>query len=136
MTFSRFHIVLGESPIHGLGVFATKNFKKGEIIEVCPIINVIGNEEAILLAKSAEVGEFVFETKEGNALSLGYGSFYNHSYEPNADYKAIHLESVNREALQIMAWRPIKKGAEILINYNGDPKDKTPVFGDEGWWWD
>jgi len=58
MTFSRFHIVLGESPIHGLGVFATKNFKKGEIIEVCPIINVIGNEEAILLAKSAEVGEF------------------------------------------------------------------------------
>ena len=136
MTFSRFHIVLGESPIHGLGVFATKNFKKGEILEICPIISIIGHAEATLLATSAEVGEFVFETPTGNALSLGYGSFYNHSYEPNADYKVTHLESIERDCLKILAWKRIKKGDEIFINYNGDPKDQTIVFGDDGWWWD
>ena len=67
-------VVLGKSGVHGLGVFANRNFKKGDIVEICPIMAVDGKAETILLAKSTDFGNFVFETDKGCALAMGYGS--------------------------------------------------------------
>jgi SET domain-containing protein len=48
------------------------------------------------------------------AIALGYGSLYNHSYNPNARY--VFRES--EECLEFIALRDIEPGEEITINYN------------------
>ncbi len=57
------------------------------------------------------------------ALALGYGSLYNHSYEPNARY-----EASRRRTKIFVALRKIATGEEITINYNGEPGDRSPVW--------
>lgn len=57
---------------------------------------------------------YVFGWGDGRtALALGYGSLYNHSYDPNATT----LETTDE--LVITATRDIAQGDEILINYMG-----------------
>jgi hypothetical protein len=47
------------------------------------------------------------------ALALGYGSLYNHSYEPNA------MTVETGDELVLSAARKIRVGDEIYINYMG-----------------
>jgi SET domain-containing protein len=54
---------------------------------------------------------------------LGYGSIYNHSHSPNADWK----QNFKTNSMVYRAIKPIKKGEEILVNYNGEPDDMTPI---------
>ncbi|HZU37814.1 MAG TPA: SET domain-containing protein-lysine N-methyltransferase, partial [Gemmataceae bacterium] len=56
------------------------------------------------------------------AIALGYGSLYNHSYMPNARY-----DDEPGPAMTFTALRTIRPGEEITVNYNGDPKDRSPV---------
>ncbi len=53
---------------------------------------------------------------------LGYGSLYNHSFEPNARY-----DDLGSQVKLYTAIRAIEAGREITINYNGEPTDRTPV---------
>ncbi len=56
------------------------------------------------------------------ALVLGYGSLYNHSYEPNATY----VKEPSNGVVTFRAIRNIKAGEEITVNYNnGNPDDKS-----------
>lgn len=107
----------------GRGVFALKDFKKGEIIESCPVINITPKER-----KRAEKTIFSYyiypwrSTRSG-CLVLGYGSIYNHSFDPNADWK----QNFKANTMVYRALRPIKNGEEITVNYNGEPDDKTLI---------
>ena len=56
-------------------------------------------------------------------MALGYGSLYNHSYQPNARY-----DDGRGQTKIFMAIRDIALGEEIVVNYNGEPDDKTPVW--------
>ena len=57
---------------------------------------------------------------------LGFGSLYNHSYEPNAKY----VRRVSKRVVEFVAIKDIKKGQEITVNYNfGDPDDKSKPWG-------
>ena len=56
------------------------------------------------------------------ALALGYGSLYNHSYNPNARY-----DDVGRQIKEYSALRDIQRGEEITINYNGAEDILDPV---------
>ena len=59
------------------------------------------------------------------AIALGFGSIYNHSYEPNATYKIKPKEKI----IEFVAIKNIEKNNEITVNYNfGNPKDKTPLW--------
>ena len=49
-----------------------------------------------------------------NALSLGFGSMYNHDNPANLRYEA----SVENESMRYFAVRDIKKDEELTINYN------------------
>ncbi len=105
----------------GRGVFARAPIRKGTVIEhvpvlVVPIKNLVGGLENPTLRKY-----FYIWGKGTVAISLGYGSLYNHSYAPNAEYEHSTRSMIYR------ALRNIKKGEEITINYNGDPKDRSPV---------
>lgn len=105
-----------ESPTGaGRGVFATVPFDEGDVIEHCPMLIADGDQGAAL-----EIGaeSYVFRWGEtATALALGYGSLYNHSYDPNATT----LET--EDELVITATRPIAVGDEIFINYMGTERD-------------
>jgi hypothetical protein len=51
------------------------------------------------------------------ALSLGFGSLYNHARDPNAAY---FLDRANR-TMTYYALEDIPPGREICINYSGEP---------------
>ena len=57
-------------------------------------------------------------------IALGYGSMYNHSYEPNAKYK----RNFSNQTITFVAIKPIKKREEITVNYNGDPINQEKVW--------
>lgn len=113
------------SPLHGLGVFTASNIPIDSIIEICPIIFL--PEEDIPTLKNTVINNYYFEwgpELKNGAIALGYGSIYNHSFEPNACYDI----DMDNNRLYILAYRNIVSGEEITINYNGDPSDKAPLW--------
>ena len=54
---------------------------------------------------------------------MGYGSLYNHSYRPNA-----RCDDESGQTKVFRALREIAPGEEIVVNYNGEPEDETPVW--------
>jgi uncharacterized protein len=112
---------------YGRGIFATRDIKKGVLIHESPVI-VSPRDEYKYLKKTIMI-EYVFwwgEDYEECALALGYGSLFNHSFTPNALYKL----NLKNQTIDIFAYTDIKTGDEILINYNGDPQDKEPMWFD------
>ena len=61
---------------------------------------------------------------EDKALALGYGSLYNHSYTPNARY----FTNIENQSIDFYARKDIREGEEIMVNYNGDPEDQSPLW--------
>ncbi len=105
------------------GVFARRPIEKGEVIERVPVI-VLQAEEVGEYPKERGLGAYVFEWGRGTvALALGYGSLYNHSYEPNARYNF-----PGRRTMHFVALRKIASGEEITVNYNGEPSDRRLVW--------
>lgn len=121
-------IYISESKINkaGQGVFAAQDIKKDEIIEVCPVI-IVPNKDVSNLKKSILINYYFYfgEKNELLAIALGFGSIYNHSYEPNATYKKKTKEKV----IDFIAIKDIKKNEEITTNYNyGNSEDKTTIW--------
>lgn len=120
------YVTHSKIPNAGLGVFAAKNIKKGEVIEACPIIalssfDVANLEQSILITYTFFYGE----QKEKALLVLGYGSMYNHSYNPSAEY-LIHESD---EKVTFSAIRNIQKDEEITFDYKqGNPHNNKPLW--------
>ena|SRR3989338_8076096 len=110
----------------GRGVFAARDIKKDEIIEKCPVIEVPKHDVSNLRESILVTYFFYFgKNKERLAIALGFGSIYNHTYEPNATYKIKHRE----KTIDFIALSDINKDDEITVNYNyGNPKDKSPLW--------
>lgn len=113
-------------PGAGRGVFAKFAFKKGELIEECPVIEIAVHDpsntnEGTLITYFYYFGKI----KERANLALGFGSLYNHTYEPNATY----TENYKEKTMSFVALKDIKSGEEITVNYNqGQKKDKKPLW--------
>lgn len=110
----------------GRAVFSMRFIASGEIIERCPLI-VLPAQDFHTLLSSHLADYFFYFNKEENtlALSLGFGSLYNHALYPNANYLLDHDE-------RMMTYRAIKNiqpGTEICINYTGEAgRDFTEWF--------
>lgn len=118
-------IYFGPSELHGRGVFAARDIEPGEIIEICPVL-VFSKEELVHIQQTF-LDDYYFDWgTDGNyyALCLGYGSLYNHEYEPNAEY------GMDFDALTIdfYAIKHIPAGAEITVNYNGEAGNREKVW--------
>ena len=111
----------------GFGVFTTREFKPDTIIEISPVI-ILSEEDRIQVEKT-KLYNYIFawgpEEKEA-AVGLGYISMYNHSYDSNCEYEM----DFDSKTMTIKTMKPIKKGNELFINYNGNSDDKTPVWFD------
>ena len=105
----------------GRGVFARVLIPEGTVFERVPLL-VIPAAEVLEGEDSRVLQDYVFEYKKEVALALGYGSLYNHSYNPNARY-----DDAGRQIKEFRALRDIQPGEEITINYNGAEDIMDPV---------
>src|SRR5687767_14430251 len=92
---------------HGRGVFATRRFAKGQLVELCPTVEVPDAEV------SGRLDDYVYSSvKDGDVLLvLGYGMLYNHSDDPNVEY----LQE-DPSVLSFRALRSVKPGEELTID--------------------
>ncbi|MCL6096467.1 MAG: SET domain-containing protein-lysine N-methyltransferase [Patescibacteria group bacterium] len=110
----------------GRGVYARCDIQKDEIIEKCPVIEVPKHDMANLRESFLVTYFFYFgKNKERLAVALGFGSIYNHTHKPNAEYQIKPVEG----CIDFIALNDIKKDEEITINYNpGIPKNKSSLW--------
>ena len=106
------------------GVFASENIKKGETVEICPVIVVPKKHEKMIDKTHLLNYYYLWGPQNQPAIALGYGSLYNHSFSPNIEYE----EKVKKKVLVFKALRNIKKGEELKSNYNGDHDSKDEVW--------
>lgn len=112
----------------GRGVFALEDLSKGEIIEICPLLEVAVDD--VFALTDSLLGTYYFSfTDEPDkvAIALGYGSIYNHSYHPNSTYK----KNSKDKTLEFKTIKAIKKDEEITVNYNrGEPDSRDQLWED------
>jgi len=93
---------------HGRGVFATRRFAKGEVVESCPTVELPDGDV------TGRLGDYVYTSiKEGDVvLVLGYGMLYNHSSNPNVEYVQDEPST-----MMFIALRAVRPGEELTIDY-------------------
>jgi SET domain-containing protein len=114
-------ICIGRVKSKGRGVFARCSIKKNAVIERVPVLLVPIADLVDGLGNSTLNKFFYHWDRKHVAVCLGYGSLYNHSFEPNARY--VH----GKDVVTYRALRDIEAGEEVTINYNFDPRDRTPM---------
>lgn len=101
----------------GRGVFASRPFREGELVDACPVILFNGAFKSI----PSEVRELLFnwgvlaDTGAMHGLVLGYGSLYNHDNPANMRFEAVAAQRL----MHFIAVRDIGVDEELTVNYNG-----------------
>ncbi len=105
------------------GVFAQQQIKKGECIEICPILRISKDDTAAIHEESLVSYMFYFGDKKDEALiALGFGSLYNHTDIPNAQYTIKSEENI----IEFTAVKDIQKDEEITVTYAKE--ENTPLW--------
>lgn len=118
-------LYIAPSELGGRGVFAGMPIKKGDLVEVCPVIVLKEGEMAVLDTTTLYDYYFLWgDDQKKCAIALGFGSLYNHFAPSNCDY----FMEFEDQFIEIYAVRDIEAGEEITINYNGDPEDNAPTW--------
>jgi len=108
------NLYIGNSKIHGRGVFSNLEIKPESIIETCPVIKM--KLEELVFRKSLVLNYYPFlidERKGYGGIVLGYGSLYNHS----KNFNTIYYYDPKRKVMIYEALCKIKSDEEITINY-------------------
>lgn len=112
-------------PNKGRGVFAIEDIKKGEVIEVSPVVVFPSNETDLI--SQTQLKDYVFLwDKEKSALPLGVGAVFNHSDTPNSYYQ----KRLHREDMVFIATQDINAQEEITVSYGEEwwkLRDKKPL---------
>ncbi|MCF6359980.1 MAG: SET domain-containing protein-lysine N-methyltransferase [Cyclobacteriaceae bacterium] len=100
----------------GRGVYAGRGYKKGEIVEECPIIVLYKPFEQLDPSLQTIIFNWgsLTKTEPSNALVLGYGAIYNHANPANMLYKGV----LENHSIQYIAAKDVKKDEELTVNYN------------------
>jgi len=108
----------------GRGVYTSEAIPANTVVEVSPVI-VMPAADRTHLDKTL-LHDYIFEWQEGCCMALGYIPMYNHSYKSNCEY----LMDYGDGTMLIKTVRPVKKGEELTINYNGDWNNGKKVWFD------
>ena len=109
----------------GRGVFASEDISAGYLIEEAPVI-VLPAQDRPLLDQTL-LHDYIFEWGEdgtGCAVALGYISIYNHAHPSNCEYELDYDSST----IRVRTIREIRAGEELVVNYNGDFDNSSPVW--------
>lgn len=118
----KIYLAQSQIPNAGKGVFAAREIKKDEIVEVAPILILEFTD--FVNTKWNLLFEYYFWMDDFVVLALGYGSLYNHSKQPNCEYKINRKEKI----ITFIAKRKILKNEELCFNYSGSSSSKTPLW--------
>ncbi len=121
------YLYLEKTNSKGRCVFTKQKIDVNIIIEVSPVI-VMSAADRVLLDKTL-LHDYIFEwgeNKDKCCMALGFVPMYNHSYTSNCEY----FMNFDEETIQIKTIRPIEKGEELTINYNGDWNNNKKVWFD------
>lgn len=99
-------VVAGPAGRKGMGVFALRAFQEGEFIFRRRHGRVVRNSEVPSLSR-AEQPHLCELDYDRCAILLPPGCYLNHSCDPNA----------MRSGVKVFAWRRIRRGDEITIDY-------------------
>lgn len=108
---------LDKSAIHGIGVFADQDIKKGEVIfTASPVLDVNITQDQFNSLEEAEKQEvrywgFWVESEKVWHVDFDHIHFINHSFEANTTQDFSHSEAY------LIASRDIKRGEELTQNY-------------------
>jgi len=100
----------------GRGVFASKAFRKEEVVEICAVIVLRGSFRKLPVEIQRLVyGWHLLASEPGtHALSFGYGSLYNSANPANMSFHADRHEAL----LRFIAARDILADEELTVNYS------------------
>lgn len=118
----KIYLAQSKIPNAGKGVFAAEEIKKGEVIEVAPIL-VLEFSDFVNTTWNL-LFEYYFWMDDYVVLAFGYASLYNHSKEPNCEYKI----DKEKKVVTFTALKKISKGEEIVFNYKGNSSSKSPLW--------
>lgn len=115
--------------IKGRGVFASRDFSAGDLVEVCPVIILLRPYNQLPPRLKTMVFSWgnLTNTSPSSALALGFGSLYNHDNPANLRYQAM----ADDEVLHYIAVDDIKKDDELTINYNTG--GGSPTSDNDSW---
>jgi len=113
---------VGESPGKGRGVFATRAFLRGEVVEVAPVVVVPADEQARIDGTLLE--SYLFLWGDTVAFALGFGALYNHAWEPNLEYR----KRLDEHVIEFVAVRDIEAGVEVVRNYTLSAPERTGLW--------
>lgn len=98
----------------GRAVYCVEDISKDSLIEICPVIIMNSADTDTIHTTRLHDFYFVWDIEKGtSAIALGYGSLYNHSEKPNAEF----LVSKETAEIRIIATEDIPSGTEIMIDY-------------------
>jgi SET domain-containing protein len=111
-------IAVGNAGQKGLGVFALRTFGKEEFIFRRRHGRIVRSSDLGLLSddERRHLCELDFDR---SAVLLPPGCYLNHSCDPNA----------MRSGVRVFAWRDIRKGEEITIDYRLNAFDDSDISG-------
>lgn len=110
----------------GKGVFTREDIPANTVIEISPVIVMTAADRKSL--DQTLLHDYIFEWQDGCCMALGLIPMYNHSYESNCEY----FMDYEDHTMMLKTVRPILKGEEITINYNGDWNNGSRVWFDKG----
>lgn len=118
-------LFIAPSSLGGRGVFSSKLIAAGSIIEICPALVLPKKDRPHLDQTKLHDYYFIWGADDNHcAIVLGYGSLYNHAYEPNAEYEPDFVA----DTLTFYALDNIPAGTEITVNYSGDPSGRIDLW--------
>lgn len=108
---------LGKSKLHGIGLFAEENLKKGQVIYTAsPLLDVdISKQQFNSLdeKEQREIKYWGFWDEPNNVWHVDFDNskFINHSFEPTLTQDSKHKDAY------LVTTKNIKKGEELTQNY-------------------
>jgi hypothetical protein len=115
--------------IKGRGVYSSRSYRVGEVVELCPVVIVPTTTERV----PTEIDRLLFDwasianIPDTQALALGFGSLYNDANPANMNYEA----DMSFPALRFVAARDIAADEELTINYSAI--GGGAVWSDNNW---
>ena len=110
------NIIVKESLVHGLGVFAAVDLAAGDTLERCAYI-VIDDDD---LQEENRLNDYLFTSPDAATdylVVMGCGMLYNHSDQANASWE---VDETDNRFLRFYADRDIKAGEEIFHDYGSE----------------
>lgn len=120
-------LYVAEDDNKGRSVYTSIDIAEGDLIEICPVIEIPRFELPLIHKTTLHDYYFVWgEDMDTCAIALGFGSLYNHEVHSNANF----ILDFDCKTIEIVAISPIQAGQEITLNYHGESGDDQPLWFD------